>query len=130
MKLDFRAHLSAYADRPVIWGESDCCQFVAAWLRRHGVALALPAYASEAAARRLIARHGGLVELLREIASGAGLRETGAPEPGDVGVIDLSTGPVACIFIHGGYAALRTDSGTLWLMPRTIRAAWALPRPD
>lgn len=122
-----RPHLAAYADRPVVWGESDCCQFVAAWLRGRGVPLDLPAYASEAEARRLIARAGGLVELLRPIALAAGLRETGAPEPGDVGVIDLSTGPVACLFLHGGYAALRTETGAIWLMPRTFRAAWALP---
>ena len=122
-----RDYLASLVDQPVIWGQSDCCRFVAGWLERCGVALDAPAYGSEGEARRLIAAAGGLAPLIEGIAARAGLRLTGAPGHGDVGLVEMSGGLVGCIHLHGGYCALRTGTSVIWLLPRAVPFSWALP---
>jgi hypothetical protein len=127
--LRLRDYLASLHRRPVVWGESDCCRFMAGWLERCGVMVDAPAYASQAEARRLIAAAGGLGPLIGQIAACAGLQPTGAPGHGDVALVEMSAGLVGGIVLHGGYVALRTDTSIVWLLPRALPFAWRVPEP-
>lgn len=121
-----RAYLDGLQGRPVIWGADDCCMFAARWIKAEtGITLALPSYHGEAEARALMA--GGLDSIWRDIAMRAGLVETGAPECGDVGLIEVSAGLVGCIWLSGGRVALRHNAGWVYLRPRQFTAAWRVP---
>jgi hypothetical protein len=128
MRAALTAWLGALDGVPCVWGESDCCMLLAGWLRSLGVAMDLPAYASEAEARRIIARAGGLVALLDPIASKAGLQPVHHPRFGDVCVIALEHAQVGAIWLHGPYCAVRTDDGWRYLQPVTEPLAiWRVP---
>lgn len=121
-----RAYLAGVEGKPMAWGRDDCCLFAARWLEREtGLALPLPRYASEDEARALM--QGGLERLWREVASRAGVIETGAPDHGDIGLVAVSAGPVGCIWLHGGRVALRHQDGWSYLRPRQFIAAWRVP---
>ncbi len=121
-----RAYLAALQDKPAVWGVDDCCLFAARWFEREsGVTLALPAYASEAEARALMA--GGVEALWRGVAARAGVMETGLPGHGDVGLIESRHGPMGCIWLHHGRVAVRSQAGWSYLRPRAFIAAWRVP---
>ena len=121
-----RSYLAGLQDKPVVWGVDDCCLFAARWFERETArALPLPAYASEDEARALM--KDGLEALWRDVAMRAGVTETGAPEHGDIGLVEVSTGAVGCIWLHDGRVALRHHNGWTYLRPRQFIAAWRVP---
>lgn len=72
------AYLAEERLKPFVWGEGngDCILFVAGWVDRlRGTAfgdMARGRYSNEAEARVVIDRHGGAVELFRELLGPAG----------------------------------------------------------
>lgn len=115
---------------PVVWGESDCCAFVAKWIamERHAE-IALPAYSNWKEASALIASSGGLVAMVSPMLASAGLFETSAPQLGDIGVVALSEHHVGAIFCDHGIAVLRAEPhNTFFLRPREryILKSWAV----
>lgn len=123
-----RAHVDAAANSPVVWGESDCTAFAAAWVATEtGRPLALPAYGSRDEAERLIAAAGGLSAAWGEVLSRSGFAQTGAPALGDVGVIETTKGEVGVVFAAGGFALWRSEAGVMPIRPARVVAAWAVP---
>jgi hypothetical protein len=92
---DLGRYLLEAGRTPFAYGRHDCCLFLADWVRRRrGVDPAAwfrGAYDSEAACARILAANGGLPRLLGLLARTSGLRETGAPVAGDVGLIEALT---------------------------------------
>jgi len=121
-----QAHVQRYADRPCVWGSSDCCQFAAEWVRRErGIVLALPVYGSESEARQQIAEAGGLEVIWGAVMRPSGLIEALEPVYGDVALIDTERfGAVAVIWAHGGVAAWRGETGVGFIRPRRIISAY------
>lgn len=112
-----------------VWGKSDCCTFVLGWVEQETRRkISVPPYDTEDAAYRLITAAGGLVELLRPIASSANLSECSNPEPGDVGVIRLGEREFCAIFVHGGIAVVRTVEAWRFLptRPKDVLAVWSM----
>lgn len=118
-----RAYLESFVGKPVEWGKSDCCMFMAGWLTLNGARLVLPEYSSEREGLRLIRR--GLVAVLDDVAAASGIDRTHDPAFGDVAVVETKTGPKGAIWLHGGYTAIRTDDAYIWLHPTKVLASWA-----
>ncbi len=121
----------AAADGPVSWGVNDCTMWAAKWVGVvSGRAVATHAYHSEEEARGLIVRHGGLLSIWDRALGDAGFFETGAPELGDVGLVDTRmSGPVGVIFGGGGLALRRKAEGGVWTFSTAHRAlikAWGI----
>lgn len=123
-----QAHIDAVTAVPVVWGLSDCSAWAGAWVESQlGRSLRLPRYRGEAEGRALIDAAGGLVALWDSVAARAGLRETGAPALGDVGLVETSAfGPVGVIVAVGGLCALRTPASVTYLRPRRFLRAWTI----
>lgn len=125
--------LRAVAERPHLWGESDCVMTQFAWVRqRTGIdpaAIVGAAWHGEREARAVIAATGGVLDGGRELYARCGLAETVAPVRGDIGVIE--TGREGQV-LH--VAAICTGARWAWpAEPRGIamargivRAAWAV----
>lgn len=126
--------LSTYVDaaqkEPMVWGVSDCSMWAARWVEQAcGYAIDLPHWSSREEAHALIHAAGSLDALwCRALLSCPEVYETGAPHPGDVGIIDTGRfGQVGGIFLHGGYFAWRAEpSGVAFLMPRSIVRTWSI----
>lgn len=74
-------------DSGFVWGNLDCCQLANAYHKRmtgEDIAAQFD-YGSKTAALRILARHGGLVGLFREV-----LGEPSDPEPGSVVLVSMS----------------------------------------
>lgn len=127
---DREAMLRAYMEAagPVVWGESDCCAFVAGWIAiATGRTLRLPKYASQDEALALIKAAGGLVPLCERVLAPLHLAPTATPGLGDIGVVRLSIGDRGAIFAADGIALLRREpAGCVFMRPKTILAAWAV----
>ncbi|MEY9196643.1 hypothetical protein ABIA16_001759 [Sinorhizobium fredii] len=123
-----RAFLEAAQGSESVWGVSDCSKWAAAWVEQlHGRKIALPRWKSRDEAHRLITKAGSLERLWSDALAKFGLFETGAPQLGDVGVIDTGRyGQVGGIFLHGEYFAWRAEAGVVFLIPRTIVKAWSV----
>ncbi len=125
------AYIMEHAGRPVRWGVSDCCMFVASWVERaSGVKLPTPHYMGEEHGRALIDAAGGLEPIWRDIATRGGLWTTGAPDVGDVALIDTTRwGPIGAIWGGSGYAYWRTLNGVTMVAPHpdTVVASWSVP---
>jgi hypothetical protein len=99
-------YIAAALSRPWVWGQVDCCTFVAGWVihRGHGDPMAFirGAYDSEMGALRQIAAGGGLVPLWTRGMIEAGVPEADDARVGDVGIIarptQCSTDQAAAIF--------------------------------
>lgn len=118
--------IAAAKDAPVVWGESDCSSWPAAWvLRLTGRRVAIRAYASRDEAHALIAAAGGLDRLWDGALDPLGIHRTDAPELGDVAVCETRKyGQVGLIMAHGGIGYWRADAGVHALSPRGLVAAW------
>lgn len=115
-------------DKPVAWGEDDCCAWVRRWIDiATGIAIETPAYASRHDAHRIIAAAGGLPALWCDLAARHGFAPTGAPALGDVALVEMSFGPAGVIFGHGGICYARLDRGVKPMKPRAFIAAWVVP---
>lgn len=112
-----------YEGAPMVWGESDCCQFAKAYLRRLGRDVAPGiTYESEFGAQRIMAQHGGLGGFLRHV-----LGEPHPPEPGDVCLVSLSDeGDLAAAGVYVGYAVftVHPDRGLVRVNGERVREAW------
>ncbi|OMQ44921.1 hypothetical protein [Ensifer sp. 1H6] len=125
---ELRLFLEEAQDSACVWGVSDCSRWAASWVARvHGREVPLPRWSSKGQAHRLIICAGSLEQLWSEALLQFGLRECGAPQPGDVGIIQTARfGQVGGIFIAGGYFAWRAEMGVIYLTPRQIVKAWAI----
>lgn len=87
-----------YQGLPIVWGESDCCQFVGECVASvYGINPAHHVrYASENAANRLIQYHGGLAGVLDVILGPSMPRNK--QRDGDVGLVDNGAAVVAGVF--------------------------------
>lgn len=87
--------LAAAAARPWCWGEVDCCMVLADWIVANGypdVAADLRGtYGTEAECKALLARRGGPLGIVTELAERAGLVRIDAPVDGAVAVIGSAT---------------------------------------
>ncbi|WP_226576684.1 DUF6950 family protein [Acuticoccus sediminis] len=131
-----RGYLATFDDRPFVWGEDDCSDFVGNWVAAMvGRPIDWDAYDSEDEARAKIAAAGGLDRLWAPVARAAGLRQIklgGDPVSlGDIGIVNTRmSGHMGGIFGHGGYLYVRTPKGLSVLTPsihpnrRTAVAAW------
>ncbi|HEV7436858.1 MAG TPA: hypothetical protein VGO22_18640 [Pseudorhizobium sp.] len=125
-----KAYLAKTVDAPMVWGESDCTMWPARWIEQaRGVTLTIPKWESREKAHALMENAGSLVALWDQVLDGH-LFETGAPEAGDVGVIESHLhGEAGGIFLDGGYFAWRAEpQGYRILHPRqnTVLKAWAI----
>jgi len=138
------AFLARAAGEPHQWGQWDCCMLLANWVRENtGVDPAADlrgTYHSEFGWRRILAREGAMVEVVRKRLLAAGLTETAPGEAirledvpeiirgfraGDLAVVMIpSVGPTGAIFTGRGFAA-KLDSG-LMRVPAVPLAGWRM----
>lgn len=83
--------LAASARRRVVYGEWDCCLFVADWIKartgRDPAAGWRGTYSTEKGAAKLLRRRGGIVRHFALVAAEHGLRPVARAAEGDVGVL-------------------------------------------
>ncbi|WP_420604468.1 DUF6950 family protein [Methylobacterium sp.] len=123
-----RDHLMLGAASPFVWGARDCSLWVADWIAietgRDPVARFRGTYSCARSCARALRREGGLPALASRIAVEAGLTETTAPSPGDVGVIETEHGPF--MMLRTGHVwAWKTKTGVLFASAPALRA-WAV----
>jgi hypothetical protein len=89
------AFLAALGRKPMAWGEDDCCLMLANWAMALGrpdpAAHLRGRYTTERGCARVLRREGGVLAVVADCASRAGLREVSAPQIGDVGVVEADT---------------------------------------
>ena len=101
-----------FFERPVIWGETDCCQFVRSYYGRlTGKDVDLP-YDSEMGALRIVQQHGSMAGLFASI-----LGESRAPEPGDVVVVRVGDEGEGAGVYNGSYVVGVHPTDGLWRWP-------------
>jgi hypothetical protein len=92
---DLGAFLDQAARTPFAWGKRDCCLWLADWLIELGhpdtAAHLRGRYATAYGCARLVKRGGGLVAVVEDCVSRAGLPRTTAPKAGDIGVVTAET---------------------------------------
>lgn len=119
--------LTDYENKPVVWGESDCCTYPSRWAQiESGKTICLPEYRTREDAQVLIKKHGGLVNLATSVLTTSGFQQNyGGPSFGDIGIIRLSDRDVGAIFVHGGLALWRReDRGHVFIQPCNILISW------
>lgn len=123
---DLQAFVAGFPD-PVVWGADDCSAVLAQWVRRRGVAVDLPAYASKKEADALIAAHGSLAQTWRATIAGR-LPELAEREAGAVAVIDTRLfGQVGVICIDRHHVAWRREEGGFHVIAaRSHVAVWGV----
>jgi len=113
--------LSEFLERasltPFDWGGHDCCQMLRRWVWQKTGADPAPhfRYSSEREAALLACRAGGLVALIGDLATAAGLARIDEPQAEDIGIIRTLTAahgiqPVGAIFTGFGWSFI-TPSG-------------------
>lgn len=125
-----QAYIDQAMPRPWVWGEHDCCCFVAGWVleRGHGDPMGFirGRYDSERSALVAIKRGGGLVKLWTRGMVEAEVLPTRRPRIGDVGVIRRATE-------DGGDEVAAICAGERWVSlvergivsgPGVVLAAW------
>jgi len=128
MRDKLQAFLEGFSEKPVEWGRDDCSAVCALWARENGFDIHLPHYTSQDEAHAIIDAAGGLMAVWDEVTLEGDLPERdGAPELGDVGIIDTRRfGPIGVIWGSGGTCCWRTNSGFFWLAPRSHLKVWAI----
>lgn len=120
------AFIEANRDRPLAWGEWDCCQFAAAAVAvMTGIDYrsAFPAYENEVEARALLANQGGIEALISSV--------LGPPKPiawakrGDVLAIETGAGMAAGICL-GLYCVVVGVERLQFLRSSAATAAWGI----
>lgn len=122
------AFLAAGARLPFVWGERDCCLWVADWIvAERGIDPARHLrgrYASAHACHRLLRQHGGFSALIAPAMLRAGLPETGEPRVGDVGIVRAAAGPMMAIHAGTGWALKCVDG--IAVLPAAPAAMWRI----
>lgn len=112
--------------QPFVWGERDCALWACSWVAEaRGIdpAAKWRGVCNDGRhAARIIAEAGSLLAICREAFGAAGLQETDAPEPGDIGVIDTPVGQAVVIRTKRGWA-WKSEKG-LTVVPSPYLAAW------
>jgi len=125
---DLPSYLKMAAAEPFKWGETDCCMFLADWIRwKHAKDLAsefLGRYHSQRGAQLLIKREGGVIALLDKRLLAAGFPRTKAPVSGDAGVIITPLGETAAICTETGWV-FKSAGGLIAGKPPAA-ASWKL----
>ena len=118
--------LTEFAELPPCkFGESDCVQLIARYLRERTGEDYLDgiAYSSEREGRRIIAQGGGLVNLLAE--------RLGPPrveaEGGDVAIIEREGSETAAISLGYSYLTVVKGGGLCRIEADRVLASWSLP---
>lgn len=124
---DLAAHVREWSGRVERFGESDCAQFIAAWvLKRTGKDVALR-YGSASEAREILEAGGGLAKVLARQAARHGIKGSDYAERGDVGVVEFND--QACCGIRSGAHWIMYRGGKITIAPANacrIIAAWRL----
>lgn len=121
------------------WGETDCMLTVCDWIAvARGFDPAAPfrgRYSDEAGCRALLASAGGLLRLVRETFTSAGLKVTASPSAGDVAVVRapvvrgerIVTRHTGAICVgYGGVAVMRPDRGLVIARDFPVVCAWSI----
>lgn len=123
-----RAYLADGARLPFIWGVRDCISWPAQWVEQERgfdpLAAIRGAYDSRLSCARFLRRQGGLVELARREMGASGIGETAPPQPGDVGIIETTIGPMGAIRAVGVWAVKTLDGVSFLEAPQL--AAWEI----
>lgn len=126
--------LDRAVDTPCDWGVHDCTIWPANWVVQCGggdpAAAWRGRYRTLLGAARLASAAGGMVALYGAACRSAGLKPTGRPLLGDVGLLSLPAragptlaGSVGGIAIGGGDWAVVQEHG-LWIGRAAVIAAW------
>lgn len=124
-------HIEAVSDKEAVFGIDDCSPWADAWqaLFTGERVIPNPDWHSWGEAEAKIKSAGSLCALWDEAIYGKPLYQTGAPEFGDVGIIETRiAGQVSGIFLDHGRFVWRVRNGVSFLMPRTIVKAWTFDR--
>ena len=126
---DLAAYLARQAERPFVWGASDCGCLIADWVRlRRGVdplARLRGAYSGALGNARLMAAEGGMLALVTRLLAEAGLPEAHAPQAGDVGLIDVPASGLTGAICLGDRWAMKTPNGVGFVYAAPLRA-WSV----
>ncbi|WP_149746730.1 hypothetical protein [Rhizobium sp. RU35A] len=132
---ELTSFLEESADVPLVWGQSDCTAWSAAWVERAtGCRIVMPEWSSRDEAMEYIAGAGSLANLWSDIIddddSGVLMDGHGEPSAGDVGIIETHlAGQVGGVFLNHRNFAWRGDAGGFRIIrPRlhTIVKFWRL----
>lgn len=114
-----------YESAPVVWGQTDCCQFANAYYER--VTGRSPAdsfrYDSELGAQRILAKHGDIEGLLEAILG----EPVSDPQPGDIVASCVSDdGDLTAAGVFNGYCVwtIDPDKGLVRITANRISKAW------
>ena len=130
---DWQTRLSDLVRRrlhtPFRWGEQDCCLWAAdVVLACTGVDLAADLrgeYSTEFGARRVLAQHGGVVELA--IARLGPVVPTILAQPGDVGLVMGGEWPTLAA-AAGGHFLAPGPAGLVTVLPDRVARVWRCTR--
>jgi hypothetical protein len=96
MELRLANFLYRHGRTPFVWGEHDCCLWLADWIaERRGIdcaAWARGRYHDAASCADFLLAEGGIAAVVGRCARIAGLSETGAWGPGAVGLVEAFDG--------------------------------------
>ncbi len=124
---DLKAFLSAYADKPFVWGVDDCCLFLADWIEANygydPAATVRRTYSDERSCHRLLFWSGGMVRLVSRLISAAGIDRVPAGEvrDGDIALLKVRRLKVGAIRV-GRYWAVRNERVGFVSKAKVIRA--------
>lgn len=122
-----REVFAKYANLELVWGKTDCCQFVGECIEAvHGFNPAkFVQYDSEVAAKRLFQTHGGLAGVLDMILSPSMPKNVWYD--GDVGLVDNGVSNGVGVY-YGDRIVCRTATGIVDLPQERSRRIWRMPR--
>ncbi|KKX28222.1 hypothetical protein [Rhizobium sp. LC145] len=124
-------HIDAVSSKDAQWGVDDCSPWADEWQAMFTGERVIPEpdWHSWEEAEAKISAAGSLCALWEEALIGELLWETGAPEFGDVGIINTRiAGQVSGIFLDHGRFVWRVRRGVSMLMPREIVKVWTFQK--
>lgn len=127
---DLRAFLAEMARTPPSLGRLDCALTLADWWAvNHGVDPASHlrgTYHDEASCAALLARHRGLVRLVRDICQNIGASRTQVPQPGDIAVVKFAGQHLGAIRATSGKWAIKCSRGLVVTSRCKPLAMWSV----
>ncbi len=122
--------LARLAAEPFAFGRLDCCLALADWWAfARGVDPAAHlrgTYDDEASCEQVLAAGGGLLEVVRGIAAGAGALPTDKPVPGCAAVVAFNGRHWGAIMTPGGRWAIKLGDGLCALRSCCVVQAWTV----